>query len=134
MQCTVWDCLQIAFFHTLNTYFSTIFITSCYVIFSSSMVQAMDIFMITITRRNKTERKLLNLKNWPIVTLSGDQNEVFESLVDFQRLEFQVPPQRAQKEFFRLSTFDFYGLIKSGGTLNIFHFGEWRKFHHINRD
>ena len=34
--------------------FSLGFITSCYVIFSLSMVQAMDIFM----RRNKTERKL----------------------------------------------------------------------------
>ena len=41
-----------------NYSFSFSFSTSCYVIFSSSMVQAMDIFMITQQDVTKTERKL----------------------------------------------------------------------------
>ena len=43
-----------------------------------------------------------------IVTLSSDQNEVFESLVDFQQLISWNP---TVKRFFSFSTFDFYGLI-----------------------
>ena len=43
-----------------------------------------------------------------IVTLSGDQNEVFESLVDFQRLISWNP---TVKRFCSFSTFDFYDLI-----------------------
>ena len=49
-----------------------------------------------------------------IVTLSGDQNEVFESLVDFQRLISWNP---TVKRLFSFSTFDFYGLIKIFFTL-----------------
>ena len=40
--------------------------------------------------------------------MSGDQNEVFESLVDFQRLISWNP---TAKRIFTFSTFDFYGLI-----------------------
>ena len=43
-----------------------------------------------------------------IVTLSGDQNEVFESLVDFQLLITWNP---TVKRIFSFSTFDFNGLI-----------------------
>ena len=48
------------------------------------------------------------LRQSEIVTLSGDQNEVFESLVDFQRLISWNP---TVKRFFCFSTFDFDGLI-----------------------
>ena len=70
-----------------------------------------------------------------IVTLSGDQNEVFESeinidlrfesLVDFQRLISWNP---RVKRIFSFSTFDFYGLI----NLYTKSFSLWRrqKFHH----
>ena len=43
------------------------------------------------------------------VTLSSDQNEVFESLVDFQRLISWNPT--VKRFFFLFQYCDFYGLI-----------------------
>ena len=56
-----------------------------------------------------------------IVTLSGDQNEVFESLVDFQRLISWNP---AIKRLFLFQHLTFMVLLIC--ILNLFHFGEGR--------
>ena len=65
-------------------------------------------FILLISRMDGSTTSCTCLRLSEIVTLSGDQNEVFESLVDFQRLISWNP---TVKRFVSFSTFDFYSLI-----------------------